>query len=105
VDKLINVGIPSISLGPAVPRRFKELTGLTELVIPVRGSWPAGFSKEGSYDICPQEGTFLFGLVTEALLAHEVYPSLEENQLYIVAGVELAGETLTVIGKIVEVLT
>lgn len=101
---MINVGVPSVSLGPAVPRKFKELTGLTELAIPVRGSWPDDFCKEGSYDICPQKGTFLFGLVTEALLAHKVYPSLKDNQLYIIAGIELQDETLTVVGKIVEVL-
>ena len=105
MGNLVNVGVPSISLGPAVPRKFKELTGLTELAIPVRGSWPASFGKEGSYDICPEEGTFLFGLVTEALLAHEVYPSLKDNQLYIVAGIDLDGETLTVVGKVVEVLS
>ena len=101
---MITVGVPSASLGPAKARKFKELTGLTELAIPVRGSWPADFSKTGSYDICPEPGTFLFGLVTEALLAHRVYPDLKDDQLYIIAGVELQNETLTVVGRVVEVM-
>lgn len=101
---MVTVGVPSASLGPARPRKFKELTGLTELAIPVRGSWPSDFNKEGQYDICPEVGTFLFGVITEALLAHRVYPDLKDNQLYIIAGVELEGEVLTVVGRIVEII-
>jgi hypothetical protein len=104
VAKLFTVGVPSASLCPARPRKFKELTGLTELAIPVRGSYPADFSKQGTYDICPEPGVFLFGLVTEALLAHRVYPDLKDDQLYIIAGVELEEDTLTVVGRVVEVV-
>jgi hypothetical protein len=101
---LFTVGVPSASLGPARPRKFKELTGLTELAIPVRGSFPVDYGKQGEYDICPDPGIFLFGLMTEALLAHRVYPDLGDGQLFIIAGVELENETLTVVGRVVEVV-
>ena len=102
--KLFSVGVPSASFGPAKPRKFKELTGLTELAIPVRGSYPEDFGKEGEYDICPEEGVLLFGLLTEALLAHNVYPSLKDEELYIISGIDLKEDVLTVVGRVVEVV-
>lgn len=102
---MFSVGVPSATFGPAKPRKFKELTGLTELAIPVRGSYPEDFGKEGTYDICPEEGVFLFGLLTEALLAHSVYPSLEDDQLYVISGIDLKDNVLTVVGRVVEVVT
>jgi hypothetical protein len=101
---LFSVGVPSASLGPAKPRKLKELTGLTELVVPVRGDYPAGFGKEGTYDICPEEGVFLFGTLTEALFAHGVYPALKADELYIISGIDLKDDVLTVVGRVVEVV-
>lgn len=101
---MVNVGVPAASLAPAKPRKFKELTGLLELAIPVRGAFPLDFNRQGNYDICPEEGVILFGLLTEALLAHKVYPDLGENQLFILAGVEVEVNVLTVVGRVVEVL-
>ena len=99
---MFDVGVPSASLGPAKAKKYKELTGLSELSVPVRGDYPDGFSKSGTYDICPEEGVFLFGLLTEVLLAHHIYPALEEGQTFVIAGLDLQEEKVTLIGRVVE---
>jgi len=102
---MFTVGVPSASLGPATAKRYKELTGLSEISVPVRGSYPEDFSKDGTYDICPSEGVFLFGLLTEVLLAHHVYPKLEKDQSFVIAGFDFQDDTITLVGRVVEEVT
>jgi hypothetical protein len=99
---MFTVGVPSASLGPATAKKYKELTALTEIAVPVRGGYPEDFSKKGTYDICPEEGVFLFGLLTEVMLAHRVYPALEEKQSFVIAGFDLHDDVITMVGRVVE---
>jgi hypothetical protein len=75
-----------------------------EIAVPVRGSYPEDFGKQGDYDISPKEGVFLFGVLTEVLLAHKVYPDLKEGQSYVIAGFDLHEDMLTVVGRVVEIV-
>ena len=102
---MVTIGIPAASLGPAKPKKYKELTALMEIAVPVRGSYPEDFGKQGSYDISPSEGVFLFSVLTEVLLAYKAYPNLQEGQSFVIAGFDLHEEILTVAGRIVEVVS
>lgn len=99
---MFTVGVPAPSLGPATAKKYRELTALLEIVVPVRGAYPDGFSKTGEYDISPKDGVFLFGLLTEVLLAHHVYPKLEKDQSFVIAGFDLHDGMITLVGRVVE---
>ncbi len=97
-------GLPSASFLPLAKYKFKHLTGLASLTIPVRGSFPEGSGFSGEYDICPSAGIILFGTLTQVMLGLGKYPNMENNQRFILSGLELDGDNLTVIGRVVELL-
>ena len=101
---MLVVGTPAPSWMPAASYKFEHKTGLTEITVPIKGNYPADFSKQGDYDICPEEGIILFGTLTEVLFAHRIYPALEKNQRYVISGLNIADGSITVVGRVVELL-
>ncbi len=97
-------GLPSAFFLPLGKYKFKQLTGLASVTIPIRGVFPEDSPASGKYDINPEAGVLLFGTLTQALLGLGKYPTLASNQRFIVSGLELDGENITVVGRVVELL-
>jgi len=97
-------GLPSASFLPLSRYKFKQLTGLASVTIPLRGEFPEDSPITGKYNISPEAGVILFGTLTQVLLGLGKYPTLAENQRFIVSGLELDGENITVVGRVVEML-
>ncbi len=104
-EEKIVVGMPSANFLPLAKYKFKHLTGLASLTVPVRGTFPEDSGFKGEFDICPSVGIILFGTLTQVMLALGKYPNLEEGQRFILSGLELDGENILVIGRVVELVT
>lgn len=100
----IVTGLPAASFIPLGKYKFKHLTGLASVNVPVRGTYPPGCGIEGTYDICPEPGAVLFGTLTQVMLVTGKYPTLEKNQRFVLAGIELAGDNIMVVGRVVELV-
>lgn len=103
-DSEFAFGLPAASFLPLDRYKFKYLTGLASLTVPVRGTFPEGSGFSGDYDICPGPGVVLFGTLTQVILGLGKYPTLEGNQRFVLAGTEIEGDNLTVIGRVVELV-
>ncbi len=96
-------GLPSASFLPLNRYKFKRLTGLASVSLPIRGTYLEG-SLDGEFDICPSPGVVLFGTLTQVMMAFGKYPTLSENQRFVMAGIELDGDNIVVTGRVVEML-
>lgn len=96
------VGTPSACLLPAAQYSFNCVTALTTLTVPIRGEFPEGAPRGGTFDICPESGVFLFGTLMEVLFAYGVYPSLQPRELFVISGLEVDEDNLHVVGRVVE---
>ena len=103
-DEVILEGLPSATFMPVGRYKFKQLTDLGAVSLPIRGAYPEGCGIEGTYDICPAPGAILFGTLTQVMLALGKYPTLESNQRFVMSGLELDGDTIVVVGRVVELL-
>jgi hypothetical protein len=98
LNEEVVMGTPSACMLPAARYRLQELTGLCEVEIPIRGEYPEG---KGAYNIIPQEGVILVGAISQVLLNLGRYPKLEDNQLFVLSGLEVSGEnSLIIVGKV-----
>lgn len=96
------VGTPSACFLPAASHTFNYVTGLTSLVVPVRGEYPEGAPRSGPFDVCPESGVIFFGTLLEALFGFGVYPDLEAHQRFVLSGVEVTDDEVRVVGRIIE---
>ncbi len=96
------VGTPSACLLPAAQYNLSCVTALTTLTVPIRGEFPEGSPRGGTFDICPEPGVFLFGTLMEALFAYKVYPGLQPRELFVISGLEVDEGDIHVVGRIVE---
>jgi hypothetical protein len=97
-------GLPSGVFLPVGNYKFKYLTDLAAATLPIRGQYPEGLGMDGGYDICPEPGVIMFSTLTQVLLAFGKYPNLTGNQRFVMAGLELDGDNIRIIGKVVELL-
>lgn len=99
----IMVGVPSACILPAARYQFRQMSDLLTITLPARGFFPEESPFNGQFDIAPEPGVFLFGKITEVLFAFDKYPKLEENQRFVLSGVELDDEDqVNLVGKIFE---
>lgn len=98
------VGTPAPLLMPAGQHKFKEVTDLVEVSVPIRGEFPEGIQMQGSYDISPEKGVVLFGTLIQALFALNRYPAMSGDERFLISGIELQEEELVVVGRVVKLL-
>lgn len=98
------VGTPSACFMPAAKYKFRYVSELMSLTVPIRGTRQDESPHGGTFDICPKPGVFLFGTLLEVLFTQRVYPALTENQRFVLSGLEVDGEELHVVGRIIEFL-
>lgn len=90
----INIGTPPPVLLPAREHKFVYVTETMELVVPR--------TVPGQYCIFPEAGVFLFGDMLRALFIHRAYPDMSDNQAFMLLGVESNGDTVRVVGRVIE---
>lgn len=98
------VGTPAPLFMPAGNHTFKEVTGLVDVSVPIRGEYPEGLPVSGSFDLAPEPGVLLFGTMVQVLFALGKYPALEPSQRFVISGLEQQDEELVVVGRIVEIV-
>lgn len=87
------VGTPPPVLLAARSHKLNYHEEVHTLTVPIRGE---------SHDICPEEGVFLFGTLIETLFSAHKYPALEDNQMFILLGLEFDKETVSLVGRIAD---
>ena len=107
VDTDLVTGTPPALLMPARPHRFRFKSDLVNLVVPIRGTFPKTYNRvEGPFNLNPEPGVLLYGTMVDVLFAHIEYPSLEDNQRFVILGTELHDEDneFHIIGRVVELV-
>ena len=99
---MISVGTPAPMFMPAANHKFKDIVGMVEVVVPLRGEYPEGLPVSGPFDIAPEEGVLLFGTMVQVMFAFKLYPALEPKQRFVISGMEQQEEELVIVGRIVE---
>jgi len=95
------IGIPSACLLPVFRYKFEEITELRVIEVPLRGVYPQDSNFSGSFNIMPEEGIFLFGTINAVLLSFGKYPKLNEDEIFVIAGLEKNNDdTLNIVGRI-----
>ena len=89
------VGTPPPVLMPARSHKLQYAGEVYMVTVPIKGE---------SYDICPEEGVFLFGTLVETLFALGKYPDLQDNQIFVILGVETEGEDISLVGRVTNIL-
>lgn len=100
----VSYGLPSALLMPVGRYKLKKMVGLATISVPTRGPFPANEQFVGDYDISPASGVILFGVLLQVLLASGKYPRLDKNQRFVLSGVEVNGDEVSVVGRVVEFL-
>lgn len=95
-------GVPAASFSPLGKYSLKEVTDLVSISIPIRGSYPEGSVLTGEFNICPEPGVILFGDLTKVMLVLGKYPKLTQNQNFVIAGLELDGDSIVIVGRVYE---
>lgn len=89
---------------PLAKYKLKHLTGLAQVTIPMRGTYPAESPLQGEFDLCPEPGMILLGSLTQTIMALGKYPSLAPNQRFVAIAVELDGSDIRVVGRVIELV-
>ena len=97
------VGTPAPLLLPAGSHKFEVITDMVEISVPLSGTYPEGLPVSGDFNLAPEEGVLLFGTLVEVLFAYKLYPALEPDHRFVIAGMEKNEGNLTIVGRIVKV--
>lgn len=97
-------GLPSALFMPVGKYKLRRTVGMASITVPVRGVFPENEQFTGEYDIAPVPGVVLFGVLLQVLLASGKYPRLDKNQRFALSGVEVGGEDVSIVGRVVEFL-
>lgn len=96
---MLHQGTPPPLFLPAMDHRFEFTSAIESLTVPIRGDFPQASGKTGSFDICPEEGVILFGVLLEVLFAYRTYPKLTPKEGFVVLGLELIDNQISVMGR------
>lgn len=97
-------GTPPPVFMPARPYAFEFGSEVEEITVPLRGEYPKSSGRVGSYDISPEPGSILFGTLTEVLFYFRSYPKLEDNERFVILGLDIAEGGITVVGQLLRFL-
>lgn len=101
----LSFGTPSAIFLPVGNYKLNSLTELVDITMPIVGTFREGSPRAGeSYNIIPEDGVVLFGVMLEVMLYNGFYPTLGENHRFVIAGLDVSGATITVVGRIVEIV-
>jgi hypothetical protein len=97
-------GLPSACILPAAKYRLKETKPFGAILLPVRGTFPPEAHMQGEFDICPgeHENAIDFSEITRVMVAYSKYPDMTADELFIIKGVQILGDEIEVVGKVVE---
>jgi hypothetical protein len=83
---------------------MRETQSFGAVLLPVRGTFPPEAPMNGEFDICPGEhgNAIDFSEITRALIGFSKYPDMTKDELFVIKGVQILGDEIEIVGRIVE---
>lgn len=96
--------MPSACILPAAKYRLRETQPFGSILLPVRGAFPPEAPLQGEFDICPgeHETAIDFSEITRAMIGFCKYPEMTPDELFIIKGVQILGDEIEIVGRVVE---